>query len=69
MTNTETTTCQTTDCANPATHRPVYDANPVPARRRQIGTVAICAPCQAATDRLNALIRRPVRTRRPARTR
>lgn len=51
-------TCQMTNCENEAKPRPVYDANPNPAARKQIGTTSICTPCQDAIDRLNAKVTR-----------
>lgn len=54
---TEARTCEFKGCGNQARPRPVYDANPVPALRAQIGTTAICDPCQARTDAINARVR------------
>jgi hypothetical protein len=51
-------TCQMADCENDAKPRPVYDANPNPAARKQIGTTSICTPCQTAIDNLNAKVTR-----------
>lgn len=56
MTNRETATCERTGCDNPAEPKPVYDANPNPAARKQIGTSATCDDCQAKIDSVNARV-------------
>lgn len=50
--------CEKPQCANAAPPRPVYDANPDPAKRRVVGQVAICDPCQERIDTVNARIAR-----------
>lgn len=52
------TTCQMKHCGNPAEPEPVYDANPDPAARRQVGEVAICGPCKDAIEMINAEVRK-----------
>lgn len=47
--------CQMDTCTHPAAPRPVMDANPDEAARKQIGQTAICECCQAGIDRINQL--------------
>lgn len=50
--------CQMSYCTTLAEVRPVMDANPNPAAKKQIGTVAICTRCQSAIDAVNAKVTR-----------
>lgn len=48
--------CSMGGCDRPAIMRPVWDANPDPDARQQIGTVAICDECQARIDHINGMV-------------
>jgi hypothetical protein len=49
--------CQMAGCVHDAPEHPTYDANPDPAKRKQIGTVRICDQCQARIDKVNEHVR------------
>jgi hypothetical protein len=49
-------TCQMRGCTNAADPKPVFDANPDTAARKQVGEVAICDPCQARINTVNARV-------------
>jgi len=52
------TECGMSNCPNHGNPRPVFDANPDPAARKQIGNITVCTPCQIRIDKLNAKVSR-----------